>query len=63
MNHVLERLIAKDVDVKDLRTIVKEVIRKKSEGVDISEASVVVAGGRGVKSAEGFEPFMSLRIY
>lgn len=51
---------AKDVDVKDLRTIVKEVIRKKAEGVDMSEASVVIAGGRGVKSAEGFEPLYEL---
>ena len=51
---------AKDVDVKDLRTIVKEVIRKKAEGVDMSEASVVIAGGRGVKSEEGFEPLYEL---
>ena len=50
----------KDVDVKDLRTIVKEVIRKKAEGVDMSEANVVIAGGRGVKSEEGFEPLYEL---
>src|SRR5699024_9321216 len=43
-----------------LRTIVKEVIRKKAEGVDMSEASVVIAGGRGVKSEEGFEPLYEL---
>lgn len=51
---------AKDIDVKDLRTIVKEVIRKKSEGIDMSEAKVIVAGGRGVKSAEGFEKLYEL---
>ncbi|WP_027964640.1 electron transfer flavoprotein subunit alpha/FixB family protein [Halalkalibacillus halophilus] len=45
-----------DVDIKDLRTIIKEVIRKASEGVDLSEANIIVAGGRGVKSEEGFEP-------
>ena len=28
---------------------------KPSTGVDLSEAKVVIAGGRGVKSAEGFE--------
>lgn len=50
----------KDVDVKNLRTIIKEVIRKQKEGVDMSEASVVVAGGRGVKSTEGFEPLYEL---
>jgi electron transfer flavoprotein alpha subunit len=48
------------VDIKDLRTIIKEVIRKASEGVDLSEAKVVVAGGRGVKSKAGFEPLKEL---
>lgn len=51
---------AKEVDVKDLRTIVKEIIRKKTDGVDMSEANVVIAGGRGVKSAEGFKPLYEL---
>ncbi|GEN85557.1 electron transfer flavoprotein subunit alpha/FixB family protein [Oceanobacillus sp. FSL W8-0428] len=51
---------AKDVDIKDLRTIVKEVVRKASEGVDLSEANVIVAGGRGVKSADGFKPLYEL---
>ena len=49
-----------DIDVKDLRTIIKEVVRKATEGVDLSEAKVVVAGGRGVKSEEGFEPLKEL---
>ena len=48
------------VEIKDLRTIVKEVVRKASEGVDLSEAKVVIAGGRGVKSEEGFEPLKQL---
>ncbi|WP_053367329.1 electron transfer flavoprotein subunit alpha/FixB family protein [Bacillus sp. FJAT-27245] len=48
------------VEIKDLRTIVKEVVRKASEGVDLSEAKVVIAGGRGVKSADGFEPLKEL---
>jgi electron transfer flavoprotein alpha subunit len=48
------------VNIKDLRTIVKEVVRKTSEGVDLSEAKVVIAGGRGVKSEDGFEPLKEL---
>lgn len=48
------------VDIKDLRTVIKEVVRKATEGVDLSEAKVVVAGGRGVKSEEGFEPLKEL---
>ncbi|NBJ68945.1 MULTISPECIES: electron transfer flavoprotein subunit alpha/FixB family protein [Clostridia] len=50
----------KTVDVADIRTIIKEVVRKASEGVDLSEANVIVAGGRGVKSAEGFKPLYEL---
>lgn len=38
----------------DLATLVKEVITKVSTGVDLTEAKVVVAGGRGVKDASGF---------
>ena len=49
-----------EVDVKDLRTIIAEVVRKSTEGVDMSEAKVVVAGGRGVRSADGFKPLQEL---
>jgi electron transfer flavoprotein alpha subunit len=48
------------VEIKDLRTIVKEIVRKTSEGVDLSEAKVVIAGGRGVKSEDGFNPLKEL---
>ncbi|MDQ0351196.1 electron transfer flavoprotein alpha subunit [Alkalibacillus filiformis] len=49
-----------DVDIKDIRTVIQEVIRKTSEGVDLSEANIIVAGGRGVKSEEGFQPLYQL---
>ncbi|MGF9826435.1 electron transfer flavoprotein subunit alpha/FixB family protein, partial [Brevibacillus agri] len=42
------------------RTSVKEVVRKTSGKVDLSEAKVVISGGRGVKSAEGFQPLYEL---
>lgn len=47
-------------DIKDLRTVIQEVVRKTSEGVDLSEAKVIVAGGRGVKSEDGFNPLQEL---
>ncbi|MCM3588019.1 electron transfer flavoprotein subunit alpha/FixB family protein [Mesobacillus maritimus] len=48
------------VEIKDLRTIVREVAKKATQGVDLSEAKIIVAGGRGVKSEDGFKPLQEL---
>lgn len=48
------------VDIQNLRTVVKEIVRKTTSGVDLSEAKVIVSGGRGVKSAEGFDVLQKL---
>jgi electron transfer flavoprotein alpha subunit len=53
-------IVSMNVEIKDLRTIVKEVVRKAVGGVDLSEAKIIVSGGRGVKSSEGFKPLQEL---
>lgn len=50
----------REVDIKNLRTVIKEIVRKTSEGIDMSEANIVIAGGRGVKSKDGFKPLYEL---
>lgn len=44
-----------DVDVKDLQTIIKEVVKNTASGIDLSEASVIISGGRGMKGEENFK--------
>lgn len=44
----------------DLRTVIKEIVSKSAGAVDLTAAKIVVAGGRGVRSAEGFKPLYEL---
>ncbi|MEX2105145.1 MAG: electron transfer flavoprotein subunit alpha/FixB family protein, partial [Bacilli bacterium] len=52
--------ISVDIQGSSLRTVIQEVVRKTAGGVDLSEAKIIVAGGRGVKSKEGFQPLQEL---
>ncbi|BBH22745.1 electron transfer flavoprotein subunit alpha [Paenibacillus baekrokdamisoli] len=43
-----------------LWTTVRSIVGKASGRVDLAEADIIVAGGRGVRSAEGFAPLEAL---
>jgi electron transfer flavoprotein alpha subunit/NAD-dependent dihydropyrimidine dehydrogenase PreA subunit len=55
-------VIRKKVSIleKDIGTKLLELVREKKKGVDISEAKVIVAGGRGVGDAAGFKTLEKL---
>lgn len=40
---------------KDLKTVIKEVVKGTSGKLDLTEANVIVSGGRGLKEATGFK--------
>lgn len=50
-------LAVKELSVpqKDLKTIIKNVVRGASEKMDLTEANIIVSGGRGLKEAGNFK--------
>ena len=48
-------VIAKEIDPGTIRAVVKEVIKGKSEKPDLTEAEIIVSGGRSIGSGENFK--------
>lgn len=40
---------------KDLKTLVKDIVKGASEKLDLTEANIIVSGGRGMKEASNFK--------
>lgn len=51
---------APELDDKAFRVRVKELVKPESDKVSLTDARIVVSGGRGVGSAEGFESLEEL---
>jgi len=44
-----------DVNLSELKAIMKDIIKGQTERPDLTEASIIVSGGRAMKSAENFK--------
>ncbi len=53
-------VVKKELSLSDTKAIVTEVITSGGGAIDVSEATIIVSGGRGMKGAEHFEMLSKL---
>ncbi len=53
-------VLAKDIDPGTLRAVMKEVVKAQSQKADLTEAGIIVSGGRAMKAAENFKILQEL---
>jgi len=56
----LAELLEFDANIENSLTKVETIERVKEEGVDLKKAELIVAGGRGIRNAEGIETLKGL---
>lgn len=49
------QILEVSIPAMDLKTLIKDIVKGASAKVDLAEANVIVAGGRGMKGAEHFK--------
>lgn len=49
-----------DFSLDTIRAIVKDIVAPQNQALDVTEAAIVVAGGRGVGGPDGFKPLEEL---
>jgi len=52
--------LAISIDKSKIKAAIKDTVKSESEEMDVSEADVIISGGRGVKGPEGFQPLHDL---
>lgn len=53
-------MVQSGIDSSVIRAVKAKVVKEETEGVKLEDAEVVVAGGRGIGSAEGFDTLYEL---
>lgn len=53
-------VVTKDIDPGPLRGVMKEIVKGKTDKVDLTEASIIVSGGRAMKAADNFKVLQEL---
>jgi electron transfer flavoprotein alpha subunit len=53
-------VVSKTIDPGNLRAVMKETIKGKTDKVDLTEASIIVSGGRAMKNADNFKILQEL---
>jgi electron transfer flavoprotein alpha subunit len=48
------RIVSADIKLDQLRAVVTEIVRTVTETVELTEADVIISGGRGMKGPENY---------